>query len=380
MNAADPVSGRSLLDRAAQLVAIGSVSRDEAAIAAHVESLLRAAGLAVERIGDNVVARTQRGARRRAVLAGHLDTVPPSGNADVHIDGDVLWGLGATDMKGGLAILCDLAMGAAASPDRLPGGSTGEARDVQWDLTVIFYAREEVDRGESGLAEVARVRPELVTADAAILLEPTGGRVEAGCQGTMRARVTVGGLAAHTARPWEGRNAIHRLADVVDLVRRYEGRRPVIEGCAYRESLQAVRIAGGVANNVVPDEASVVVNHRFAPDRSIADARAHLDEVFGPLLDASAHMDGGTIDVEDSAPGAPPRLDEPVIAALVRASGQPARAKLGWTDVAFFAERGMPAVNFGPGDPDLAHTPREHVTSADLGQVRSVLGELLGIA
>ncbi len=349
-----------LLALTAELVSIPSVSHHEAALADRVEGDLRRAGhLEVKRFEDTVVARTQLGRARRVVLAGHLDTVPPFDDGGARLDGDTVWGLGAVDMKGGVAVLLDLAT-------TIPNPAL--------DVTYVLYACEEVQRRHNALARLAATRPDLLAADAAVLGEPTGGVVEAGCQGTMRAVVSRGGRRAHTARPWTGVNAVHRLGPVLDALERYVPRRVVLDGCEYTEQLQAVGIEGGVANNVVPDRATVTINYRFAPQVEVAGAEATLRDLVGAGLDPSA---GDGIDIVDAASGAPPDLGHPVLAALVAATGAPARAKLGWTDVATFAELGVPATNFGPGDPLLAHTPDEHVSRRELERARAVLGTLL---
>jgi succinyl-diaminopimelate desuccinylase len=351
-----------LLAFAAELVDIPSVSHDEAALADRVEDdLRRCAHLQVERIGDTVLARTETGMASRVLLGGHLDTVPPVDDGGFRIEGDTLWGLGAVDMKGGVAVLMDLAR-AATTPSS--------------DITVVLYACEEVERRHNALGLLAAQRPEALSADAAVLCEPTGNVVEAGCQGTMRAVATVRGRRAHTARPWVGVNAVHRCAPLLEVLAAYEPRRVVIDGCEYAEQLQAVRIEGGVAGNVVPDTASLTINHRFAPDR---DPRQAEDELRRLLAGGLALEAGDRLDVVDVAPAAPPALGHPVLAALVEASGAPARAKLGWTDVATCWEAGLPAANFGPGDPLLAHTPDEHVSRAELHAARAVLGALVGV-
>ncbi len=349
-----------LLARTAELVAIPSVSHHETAIADHVEARLGAVpGLVVERIGDNVVARTQLGRSARLVLAGHLDTVPVNGNGEARTDGDTLWGLGSADMKGGLAVMLELAT-------TLSGPAV--------DLTFAFYVAEEVARVDNGLLAIAAVRPDLLRGDAAVLCEPTAARVEAGCQGVLKLAVTVGGTRAHPARPWMGVNAIHRLAPVIDAVAAVAGREPVIAGCRYREATQAVGVDGGVAANVVPDRVTLVLNHRFAPDRDATGAAAALREMLQPHLDPTA---GDSIEILDSSPAAPPGLDQPLLAGLVAATGEAPRAKLGWTDVAFFAERAIPAVNFGPGDPELAHTAAERVGRGDLDATLAALVQVV---
>jgi succinyl-diaminopimelate desuccinylase len=349
-----------LLAATAALVAIPSVSHDEAVIADHVERCLRSVPwLEVARVEDNVVARTTLGRERRLVLGGHLDTVPANNNETPRIDGDLLWGLGSADMKAGLAVMLELA---ATMPE------------PSIDVTYVFYACEEVARKHNGLSRLFELRPDLVVADAAVLTEPTSAQVEAGCQGVLRLDVTVTGERAHSARPWLGVNAIHRLGPVLEVVAGYTGREPVIDGCAYREALQAVGIRGGVAGNVVPDSATVTLNHRFAPDRDADGAIAAVEALLAPALEPGR---GDQIEVLDRAPSARPGLADPLLARLVAAAGGQPKAKLGWTDVAFFAERGIPATNFGPGDPGVAHAAGERVHRRELETVHRVLAELL---
>jgi len=349
-----------LLAATAELVGIPSLSHAEGAMADLVEErLLGCDWLQVTRLGNNVVARTALGRPQRLVLAGHLDTVLPNHNEEPKVDGDTLWGLGAADMKGGLAVMLDLAV-ATPTPSI--------------DLTWCFYACEEVGRADSGLLELWSERPDLLAGDAAILGEPTSALVEAGCQGTMRVRVTLRGVRAHTARPFTGRNAIHRLGPLLTAVAAWESRTVVLDGCTYVEQLQAVVVDGGVAGNVVPDTASVTLNFRYAPDRVMAEA----DEYLRQLLGSSFSEDEGDIWLLiDGADGAPPSLDHPLLAALVDATATAPRAKVGWTDVASFWEHGVPAANFGPGDPLLAHHPDEHVTRAQLERARTVLAALI---
>jgi succinyl-diaminopimelate desuccinylase len=269
-------------------------------------------------------------------LAGHLDTVPIADNVPSRRDGHVMYGCGTSDMKSGLAVLLHLA---------------ATVTDPVCDLTLVCYDNEEVEAAKNGLGRIARTRPEWLAADLAVLLEPTDGQVEGGCQGTMRASVVTRGRRAHSARGWLGENAIHAARAVLERLDGYEARSVDIDGCVYREGLNAVRISGGVAGNVIPDECTIEVNFRFAPDRDEAAAAAHLKAVF----------DGFELTVTDSAPGALPGLGAPAAAEFVETLGVPVLAKYGWTDVARFAELGIPAVNFGPGDPNLAHTREEHV-------------------
>jgi len=312
--------------------------------------------LEVTRVGENLVARTQLGRPLRLLLAGHTDTVPPNHNERARLEGDVCWGLGSCDMKGGVAVLAELAR-------TVPQPAV--------DVTYVFYESEEIEAQYNGVERLFRERPELLAADAAVLAEPTGAQVEAGCQGTMRARLTYTGVRAHSARAWLGRNAIHRLAPTLTRLAAYRGRQVEIDGCLFREGLQAVAVEGGVAGNVVPDHASLTVNFRFAPDRTPTDAEAHVRDV------VAAGTDADGFEVTDMAPGAAPSLGHPLLTALLAAIGRPPEAKLGWTDVSRFAARGVPATNFGPGDPAWAHHADERVTRADLESVYAVLKDLL---
>lgn len=331
-----------LLALTAELVDRPSVSHAEGPLVDWLEGELRALPwLTVDRLGDNLVARTDQGHAQRVLLAGHTDTVPPNGNEQARLEGDVLWGLGSADMKAGLAVQLALARSQPVTAI---------------DVTYVFYAREEVAAVHSGLGELFAQRPDLLAADVALIGEPTGGAVEAGCQGTMRIKVTLAGARAHTARPWTGRNAVHRLGRLLALVEDADLREPVLSSCQFRESLQATSVEGGVAGNVVPDQAVVVLNHRFAPDRGAAEAEAWVASVLEPVLEP-----GDEFEVVDVAAGAAPALDNPLLAAFVGRADLPVRAKLGWTDVARFAEHGIPAVNFGPGDPLLAHSADERV-------------------
>jgi len=349
-----------LLAATATLVGIPSLSHHEGAMADLVEDALRSCDwLSVDRIGDNVVGRTSFGRPQRLVLAGHLDTVPPVGNETPKVEGDTLWGIGASDMKGGLAVMLDLAV-----------ATDNPAVDLTW----CFYACEEIGREQSGLLQLWNEHADLLAGDAAILGEPTGALVEAGCQGTMRMVMTLRGVRAHTARPFAGRNAIHRLAPVLQTVADWESRRVVLDGCTYAEQMQVVAVDGGVAANVVPDEARVSINFRYAPDRHQADAEAYLRDLLAPFYDET---DGDGFVLVDASDGAPPSLGHPLLAALVEHTKTAPAAKVGWTDVASFWEHGVPAANFGPGDPLLAHHPDEHVTRAQLDRARNVLAALI---
>lgn len=340
----------------AALVDVPSVSGSETELADAVDVALRGLGyLDVERDGNVVIARTDAGRPHRIVLAGHLDTVPLADNVPSRRDGDLLYGCGTSDMKSGVAVMLRLA--ASLRPPATPG----------YDVTYVFYDCEEVEAERNGLGRLARSRPQVLRGELAILLEPTDGVVEAGCQGTMRVAVQLTGTRAHSARAWLGSNAIHAAAPVLQRLADYQPRSVEIDGCIYREGLSAVHIAGGVAGNVVPDSCTVAVNFRFAPDRKIEAATAHVREVF----------EGYDIDVLDAAPGALPGLAAPAAAAFLAASGQPPTAKYGWTDVARFAELGIPALNFGPGDPNLAHTRDESVDVTVISHVEAALRSYL---
>jgi succinyl-diaminopimelate desuccinylase len=351
-----------LLALTAELVDIPSVSHEEERIASFAESeLRRQPGLAVTRLGDNVIARTALGRAERVVLAGHLDTVPPAGNARARVEGDVCYGVGSVDMKGGVAVLLALAR---------------EVVEPRYDLTYVLYACEEVEKRYSGLAAIDAARRDLLAADAALLLEPTNAAVEAGCQGVMRLVVTTRGRAAHVAYPWMGENAVHRLGAVLIAAAGFADRRPVLDGREYRESLQVVWAEGGDAakGNVVPDRATARLSHRFAPDRRGDEAFASIEALLGPALDYSR---GDSLEIEETSAPAPPSLGHPILAALVAASGRAPGAKLGWTDVSHFATRGVPATNFGPGDPFLCHHADEHVSRGELDLAYATLRSLL---
>ncbi|MGQ0805229.1 MAG: succinyl-diaminopimelate desuccinylase [Actinomycetota bacterium] len=350
-----------LLTLTASLVAVPSPSHREEALAGAIEGRLRtrAPGLSIERVGENVIARTDLGRERRIVLGGHLDTVPPNGNERARLDGEVLHGLGSADMKGGLAVLLRLA-------EQLSEAGSATRHDV----TLAFYECEEVAEEHNGLRRLFAERADLLEGDFAVLLEPTGGAVEAGCQGTLHVRASFDGIRAHSARPWIGRNAIHEAAPVLARVVAHETDTVEVDGLPYRESLEVVRIEAGVANNVVPDACSFIVNRRFAPAYSIEQATT---QVLSLLEDADQ------VEVLNASPAAPPNLGHPLVAEFVDTLDLEVRPKLGWTDVARFAARGVPAVNFGPGDPELAHTAGELVTRESVEGCHRALARFLGV-
>jgi succinyl-diaminopimelate desuccinylase len=351
------VSGPSLdapvEELTAHLVDTPSVSGDERALADWVRDRLdECPHLRVDRDGDAVVARTDLGRPTRVVLAGHLDTVPIADNVPSRRDGERLYGCGSADMKSGDAVMLHLA---------------ATLTEPRYDLTYVFYDCEEVEATRNGLGRLARDHRDWLDGDLALLMEPTGGEVEAGCQGTLRVEVTVTGTRAHSARSWLGDNAIHRAGDLFSRLASYQPRRPVVDGLEYREGLNAVLVRGGVAGNVIPDECVVTVNHRFAPDRSPEQALAHVREVLAPY----------DCVLVDSAPGARPGLDRPLAQEFVRTVGREPRAKYGWTDAARFSALGIPAVNYGPGDPNLAHTRGEYVDLPLVAEAARVLRDWL---
>lgn len=328
------------------VVDVESVSGNETELADLVETLLRdQPHLTVDRDGDCVVARTDLGRDQRVVIAGHLDTVPVVANLPSSVvetpEGLVIHGRGTCDMKGGVAVALKLACELVAP---------------RVDVTWVFYDHEEVDSDLNGLGRLSRNRPDLLHADFAVLMEPTSAEVEGGCQGTIRVKVQATGRAAHSARAWMGHNAIHDLADVLARLAEHEPRQIEVEGLVYREGLNAVRIGGGLAGNVIPPEAWVEINYRYAPDKSPEEALTRLSEFLGGV----AH------EVLDVSPAAGPGLDRPLAKEFVAAVGGRARPKYGWTDVARFAALGIPAVNYGPGDPSLAHRDDERCPAADL--------------
>jgi succinyl-diaminopimelate desuccinylase len=322
----------------ARLVDYESVSGNEQPLADAIEAAIRPlAHLTVHRDGNAIVARTELGRPQRVVLAGHIDTVPIAGNVPSKVADGTLYGCGSADMKAGVAVQLRLA---TTVPEPV------------MDTTYVFYDCEEVESDRNGLGRLSRNCRDLLAGDFAILLEPTGGVVEGGCQGTLRAEVLASGERAHSARSWMGRNAIHEAGRILDRLRDYEPRQPDVDGLTYHEGLNAVGITGGVAGNVIPDECVVTVNYRFAPDRTADEAGQYVREVFADW----------EVKIVDVAGGARPGLQHPAARSFVAAMGGTPRAKLGWTDVARFDALGIPAVNFGPGDPTVAHTRGEHVT------------------
>ncbi len=339
----------SSVDLTRAICDIPSVSGEEKSLADAIEAAVTPLEhLDVFRHGNTIVARTDRGRAQRVAIAGHIDTVPINANLptrDIEIDGvPYLWGRGTVDMKAGTAVQLKLA---------------AELTDPAIDITWMWYDNEEIEASKNGLGLLAAVRPDLFEADFAILGEPPNGEVEGGCNGTLRALVRTSGVRAHSTRAWIGENAIHRAAPILTRLAEYRAKEVLVEGLLYRESLSAVRIAGGVAGNVIPDACEVEVNYRFAPSKSAADAEAHLRGVLA----------GFDIEITDAAEGARPGLDAEIAKQFVAAVGAEPRPKYGWTDVARFSALGIPAVNYGPGDPHLAHHDEERVPLAQIDAV-----------
>lgn len=358
------VPAEDLFDLTAALVAVRSESHHEAELADLVAARLRerAPSLAIDRVAHNVVVRTQLGCDRRVLLGGHLDTVPANaGNEVPQLDGDVLRGLGAADMKGGLAVLLRIAEELHA-----------DAARATHDVTLVFYEAEEVRDEFNGLGIVRREQPELLAAAFAVLLEPTDGWVEAGCQGVLVAKAGFDGARAHAARPWMGSNAIHAASSVLARLAAHEADVVDVDGLQFRESFQVVGIEGGVQgkHNVVPDRCTITVNRRFAPKYTCEEAEAQVRELLEGADD---------VEILQAQVAAPPNLHDPLVDEFVSGLSLRVRPKLGWTDVARFAAMGVPAVNFGPGDPEIAHTQGEFVTRASVEQCYDVLGRFVGV-
>jgi succinyl-diaminopimelate desuccinylase len=353
-----------LLGLTTALVAVRSESHHEAELADLVEARLRARApsLTIDRVGANVIARTELGRERRVVLGGHLDTVPANaGNEVPRVDGDVLHGLGAADMKGGLAVLLRLAERLHLDPS-----------PALHDVTLAFYECEEVRDEFNGLGTVFATQPELLAADFAVLLEPTDGWVEAGCQGVLVAKAGFDGERAHAARPWMGRNAIHRASDVLARLAAHETDLVDVDGLEFREAFQVVGIEGGIPDkhNVVPDRCTITVNRRFAPLYTPAEAEAQVRALLEGADD---------IEILQAQYAAAPNLADPLVDEFVHGLGLPVRPKLGWTDVARFASRGVPALNYGPGDPTIAHTQGEFVTRESVENAYATLAAFVGL-
>jgi succinyl-diaminopimelate desuccinylase len=347
---------QSLAELTIDVCNVESVSGNEKNIADLVENSLQLPHLEITRDGNAVIAKTNLNREKRIILAGHLDTVPVSENLPaklMHFEREqVVWGRGSVDMKGGIAVFLKLA---------------AELTEPKYDLTWIFYDQEEVESEKNGLGRVASNHPQLLEGDFAILGEPSSARIEGGCNGTLRIEISTKGQKAHSARPWMGSNAIHSMSEVLTRLTEYQPSEIEVEGLLYKESLNAVGISGGVANNVIPDWSTVTVNYRFAPDKTAAEAIAFLEQYF----------EGFSFIVTDQAAAARPGLELSEVQEFIEVLGVEPRAKYGWTDVARFSELGIPAVNFGPGNPSKAHADDESVPVGHLHDCYEALSSWL---
>lgn len=327
------------------LVNISSVSKDEKPIADLIEeALIKLSHLKITRVNNSIVAQTNFGNKQRVVIAGHIDTVPANNNFPGKINDSEVVGLGSVDMKSGIAVALKLA---------------SEITSSNFDITYLFYESEEIETKFNGLELITKQQKNLLDCDFAILMEPTNGILEVGCQGSLRFEVSTSGKRSHSARWWNGENAIHKTNKILEILNTYKSREPEIDGFKFREGLQAVKINGGIAGNVVPDLVSVSINHRFAPDTTIDQATSNMKNLF---KDFNFHL-------SDAANAAPTGLNNPVIKDFVSSIGKNIAPKFGWTDVARFASAGIPAINFGPGDPNLAHHPEEKVLITQINDV-----------
>ena len=335
------------------LVNISSVSKDEKSIADSIEEALKKySHLKLTRVNNSIVAKTNFGNKQRVVIAGHVDTVPANNNFPGKIDNAEVIGLGSVDMKSGIAVALKLA---------------AELTSSNYDITYLFYESEEIETKYNGLELITKQQKDLLDCDFAILMEPTNGILEVGCQGSLRFEVSTSGKRSHSARWWNGENAIHKTNKILEILNNYKSREPEIDGYKFREGLQAVKINGGIAGNVVPDSVSVSINHRFAPDTSIDQATSNMKNLFKDF----------NFLLVDAANAAPTGLNNPLIKEFVSSIGKNIAPKFGWTDVARFASAGIPAINFGPGDPNLAHHPDEKVSISQIDDVYESLKKWL---
>lgn len=336
-----------LVETLTWLVDIPSVTGEEAPLRDAIAARLK--GMPQQAIADSLVVGKPRDAA--LILAGHLDTVPLQGEIGARLDGDRVHGLGATDMKGGLAVMIHLVETLGAEK-----------------VACVFYAGEEGPLTGNQLTLVLDEAPWLRRSSAAVVLEPTDRAIEAGCQGVINAEVVFTGQSAHSARPWLGDNAITKAGAFLTSLRALEPEPHVVNGLEFLEVMSVTTARGGVARNVIPGEFVMNVNYRFAPDRS-------KDQAMGRLREACVAAD--RIEVTDIAPAGSVDVDHPLFRAWIESTGVPLRAKQGWTDVAQLSSAGLPAVNFGPGEPSLAHKPGESVRVSDLNWAYESLLDLL---
>lgn len=342
-----------------QLVDIESVSRHEQALADAVDAALHTMPwLRVDRLGNSLVARTDLGRDTRVIIAGHLDTVPVKdnlpGRIEEHGGEEVLVGRGAADMKGGIAVMLHLAT---------------ELDQPRHDVSWVFYECEEIEAQANGITRIVAQHPDWLTGDFAVLMEPTSAKIEGGCQGSIRFRLTSHGRSAHSARSWLGHNAIHDMTAALEVISGFEPREVDVEGLRYREGLNATTIHAGIAGNVVPDRCEMTVNYRFAPDLDASDALRDMQHRFD--------LPGVDFELQDLSPGARPGLERPAAREFCAAVGGTPGPKYGWTDVARFGALGIPAVNFGPGDAGTAHADNERCRVVELDRCAQALTDWL---
>ena len=352
-----PTLSERLAARTLELIDVPSESRDEGALGGYVLGALEAGGVAVRDAGDTCVLAgvLERGQRPLVLLAGHLDTVPAQGNHPGRVDDDAVHGLGAADMKGSLAVIIELALAGAG------GGPV--------DLGYVFFGREELPVDESALTPLLEREAGLRGADLVLMMEPTAGAVQAGCLGNVNATWTFRGRSGHSARPWLADNAVHQAGAGIAALAAREPVAHEFEKLVFTEVVSVTRVAGGIAQNVVPDIATAHVNHRYPPGMAAADAEARLRGWCEPA---------GELVVDSHAPSAPVAAGHPLVRTLVEAGDLAVEAKQAWTPIAEFAAHGLPAVNLGPGDPALAHTRDEHVEIAALAGVYELLAGWAG--
>ena len=348
---------KNLVELTMDLCNLESVSGSEKQLADAIERALALPHLRVLRDGNAVVASTNSG-KPRVLIAGHIDTVPVANNLPSqlhHFEREqVIVGRGSVDMKGGVAVMLKLA---------------SDLVNPRYDISWIFYDNEEVDSSKNGLGRLAQNHPELLKGEFAILCEPTSALVEGGCNGTLRALIRTKGVKAHSARPWMGENAIHKATPILQKLSAFEPQTIAVDGLEYRESLNAVSIKAGIAGNVIPDLCEVEINYRFAPSKNAQAAKAQIEDLFS----------GFEIEFVDVAEGARPGLDTELARQFLAATATTARPKYGWTDVARFSALGIPAINFGPGDPSLAHADNENLPVGHLFDVEKGLRSWLSV-
>jgi succinyl-diaminopimelate desuccinylase len=331
-----------------ELVATSTPTGQEAPLTEAVLRRCRALDVPHERIGNAVVARTGEDGDAVA-LVGHLDTVPNWEGGTATVEGDRIVGRGAADMKGGVAVMVRLLERLAREPR---------------PVVHVFYDREEGPHLENGIHRVIAESRLLGRPGLAVVLEPTAGTIHAGAVGTLNAEVVYRGAAAHAARPWEGRNAVTAGGPALVRFGARERRAVEVDGLTYYDVVTVTTAVGGTARNVVPDRFALGVNVRYAPGRSAAEARAEVAALAGAEAE---------IAWLDDAASARPALDAPAVAAFVRRTGLEVRPKQAWTDVATLSAAGIPALNYGPGDPAQAHQPGEWVSVTAMARCEDVL-------